>query len=78
MGSQAPAKADTDLGQYFPPLMDKTALARLLGVSSKTLDRRAASGTGPARIKIGQKVWFRRQAVIDWLVRNEQKPPRAA
>jgi predicted DNA-binding transcriptional regulator AlpA len=76
--SQAPAQPDADLRQYFPALMDKAALADLLGVSPKTLDRRAASGTGPPRIKIGQKVWFRRQAVIEWLLRNEKTPPRAA
>jgi hypothetical protein len=59
-----------DLKQHFPALMDKATLARLLGINPKTLDRRAASGMGPARIKIGQKIWFRREAVIEWLLAN--------
>lgn len=46
-------------------------LAKLLGVSVKTLWRWHARRTGPARIKAGQKVFYRREAVESWLKRSE-------
>lgn len=48
---------------------DKTA--EDLGITRRTLDRWHARRIGPPRIKIGNKVWYRREAVSEWLQLNE-------
>jgi len=46
-------------------------LAKLLGVSPKTLAYWHVKRTGPARTKIGQQIFYRHEAVDTWLKRNE-------
>ena len=48
------------------------------GVSIRTIQRERATRTGPAFIKIGKKIFYRPEAISDWLLANEQVQPRAA
>ncbi len=48
-------------------------LAEELGRSTRTLDRWAIHGMGPARTRIGSRKLYRRVAVLDWL-RSRESP----
>ena len=50
------------------------AVAELLGVSLRTLNRWHALRVGPARCKVGRTVLYRRGAVEAWLEANETQP----
>jgi predicted DNA-binding transcriptional regulator AlpA len=51
-------------------------LAAELGVSVKTLARWHTQRIGPARCKIGQFICYRREAVNEWLIANENRPEK--
>ncbi|MEM7173197.1 MAG: helix-turn-helix domain-containing protein [Pseudomonadota bacterium] len=51
-------------------------VAELLGVVTRTLQRWHALGVGPPRCKVGRRVLYRRNAVLDWLKASEQAPVR--
>ena len=44
-----------------------------LGVTRRTLDRWHTRRIGPPRIQIGRKILYRREAVREWLLKNEQQ-----
>ncbi|MDF2235110.1 helix-turn-helix domain-containing protein [Albimonas sp. CAU 1670] len=52
-------------------------IAEILGVSRRTLARWHALRTGPARCKIGRKVYYRLPALNSWLDAHESLPPRS-
>ncbi len=52
-------------------LMDREGLAKFLNVHPRTIDRHHALKTGPKRIKIGNKIYYRASAVMEWLRQNE-------
>lgn len=58
-------------------LLDVQQLANEFGISTRTIARWWAGRTGPARVKIGRKIFFRRQAILEFLERQEQKPVRS-
>jgi predicted DNA-binding transcriptional regulator AlpA len=53
-------------------------VASLLGVSLRTLSRWDRSGTGPPKIKIGRKVFFDVDKILEWLAAQETPPARDA
>lgn len=55
-------------------LITKQELAQSLNVSPRTLDRWHARRIGPPRVKVGNLIGYRPEAVTDWLVLNETKP----
>jgi excisionase family DNA binding protein len=48
-------------------LLPQAELAQLLNVSERTLERWRMEGVGPAYIKAGRRVLYRRQDVECWL-----------
>ena len=47
------------------------------GVSLRTIQRERAMRVGPPFIKLGRNVYYRRAAIDDWLLAQEQTQPRA-
>ncbi len=58
-------------------LLREEEYARLRGVSVRTIQRERARRTGPAYIKLGQRVYYRPAAIEAWLIAQEQVQPRA-
>lgn len=54
---------------------DQYALMR--GVSSRTIQRERSLRTGPAFIRLGRKIYYRKAAIEAWLIAQEQVQPRA-
>lgn len=54
-------------------LLEPEQLAAELETTRRTLDRWHARRIGPPRIQVGRKIYYRRDAVRDWLLANEQK-----
>lgn len=53
-------------------------LARILGVTGRTLARWNARGIGPPKITIGKTVLFDLAKLPEWLAALETAPPRKA
>lgn len=58
-------------------LLSEHDLAALRGVTVRTLQRERAQRRGPAFIKLGRKVYYRREAVNAWLRALEETPVRS-
>lgn len=58
-------------------LITEPDLAAQRGVSVRTLQRERALRIGPPFIKLGRKIFYRPEAVADWLLACEQAQPRA-
>ncbi len=55
----------------------ETELADQLGVCRRTIQRwRSENGVGPPTTRIGRGLYFRAEAVREWLLRHERKMPR--
>jgi len=52
-------------------LLTADQVAQELDTTRRTVDRWHARRIGPPRIKIGRKVYYRREAVREWLLANE-------
>ena len=61
----------------FENLISEHDLAALRGVTVRTLQRERAQRRGPAFIKLGRKVYYRREAVNEWLRAIEETPVRS-
>mgnify|MGYP000441468265 FL=1 len=61
----------------FENLISEHDLAALRGVTVRTLQRERAQRRGPAFIKLGRKVYYRREAVNEWLRALEEIPVRS-
>ena len=68
----SPARAGL-LADYLTP----DELAQELGKSVRTIARWDSLRTGPPKTVIGKKAYYRREAVRQWLLRQEQKQARA-
>jgi len=55
-------------------LITRQNLASQLGVSVRTLDRWHARRVGPARVKCGNMIGYRQDAIEKWLSANETLP----
>jgi len=51
-------------------------LANMMGISKRTLRRWEAFRQGPPKIKIGRQIYYRLEAVNEWLVSREQRRGR--
>jgi len=63
-------------------ILDERAVARAFGVTERTLRRWIRDGIAPPHFKIGRKRWWRREAILAHMARNESPsgrvaPPRA-
>ena len=66
---------ETQDGHVLSEWMTQPALAQELGISVDTLQRWHNQRIGPPRAKIGARVMYRRAAVREWLVSQEEKSP---
>ena len=58
--------------------ISRNELARELGITTDTLGRWAAQRKGPAYVKAGRKIFYRRDVVHAWLQSKEVKPVKPA
>jgi len=56
--------------------MKPAEVAKMLGISTRTLNRWHALRYGPPRCKIGRIVLYRQSAIFAWLEANETQPTR--
>jgi len=59
----------TDLAKELPPLISRDHVGELLGgiISSKTLANYDSEGTGPKRMRMGRKVVYLTEDLLEWL-----------
>ncbi len=65
-------------GALLQGWISRTNLARELGVCEETLRRWADTRRGPAFVRAGRKILYRRSAVLEWLESQEMETPRRA
>jgi len=53
--------------EQFPPFLTRKEAARLLGLRPKTLANWASSGMGPPFLRLGRRVLYRSQDLLEWL-----------
>lgn len=63
-------------GALLQGWISRTDLASELGVCEETLRRWADARRGPAFVKAGRKILYRRTAVLEWLETQEVREPR--
>ena len=73
--AEAPKTRGHD-GALLQGWISRTDLAQELGVCEETLRRWADARRGPAFVKAGRKILYRRTAVLDWLETQEVREPR--
>ncbi|MCA1775709.1 MAG: helix-turn-helix domain-containing protein [Loktanella sp.] len=59
-------------------LLTETEFAEARGVHVRTIQRERARREGPPFIKLGRRIFYRREAIEAWLLAQEQAQPRAA
>jgi hypothetical protein len=59
-------------------ILTEAQYAGLTARNIRTVQRERATRTGPAFIRIGRKVYYRKAAIETWLIAQEQMQPRAA
>ena len=59
----------TNLISKLPPIISRDHIEKLLGgvISSKTLANLDSIGAGPKRIRIGRKVAYKTEDLLEWL-----------
>lgn len=58
-------------------LIPETDYAVARQVSLRTVQRERAQRVGPPFIKLGRKIFYRKEAIEAWLLAKEQAQPRA-
>lgn len=58
-------------------LIPEKEYAAARGVCIRTVQRERALRTGPAFVKLGRKIYYRKAAIEAWLLAQEQEQPRA-
>jgi hypothetical protein len=71
-GEQEPA----DMAQTFEGYVEEFELARQRGVTVRVLQRERQLRTGPPYVKWGRRIFYRIEAVREWLRAREQQPRR--
>ena len=56
--------------------LTKSQAAAELGVTDRTLNRWHTERIGPPRTKIGARIYYRREAVAEWVRNREVVPAR--
>jgi DNA-binding transcriptional MerR regulator len=54
-------------------LFSRVEIARHFGVSQQTLRKWELTGQGPPTIRVGRRIFYRAQAVRQWLLDQEAK-----
>jgi predicted DNA-binding transcriptional regulator AlpA len=57
--------------------LTKAQAAAELGITDRTLNRWHTERMGPPRTKIGSRIYYRREAVAEWLKSREIVPTRS-
>ena len=65
-------------GGILADWITRNELARELGITTDTLGRWAAQRKGPAYVKAGRKIFYRRDVVRAWLQSEEVQPVKPA
>jgi predicted DNA-binding transcriptional regulator AlpA len=62
----------SDLIPKLPPIISRDHVEKLLGgvISSKTLANNDSLGEGPKRMRIGRKVVYRTEDLLEWLAQR--------
>ena len=68
-GNTVPANDNSVMAGH----LTQQQFADTLGVTVRTLQRMHAARRGPARIKVGRAIYYRIEAVREWLAVNETK-----
>ncbi len=55
-------------------LIPQAAVAQLLGCTVRTLENWRQRRTGPAWTRLGHRVLYREQALMQWIRSKEQRP----
>lgn len=66
--------AQTTTVSLLQDWLTRRQFAALLGKSERTVQRWEAARTCPARVKVGNTVLYRAEAIREWLAANEQRP----
>lgn len=61
----------------FNDTWTEAEFAEAAGVSTRTVKRWRDQRKGPAFTRAGRRILYRRDAVAEWLLANEQEQPRA-
>ena len=59
-------------------LIEEHEYAKLRGVAVRTLQRERARGVSARFIKIGRRIFYRKEAISEWLLSKEQAAPRGS
>lgn len=59
--------------EFIEEFFTREQATHFLKFSVRTLNRRVADRTGPLRIKVGQKIFYRKSKLIEWLISHERK-----
>jgi hypothetical protein len=64
----------SDLVPTLPPVIARDHVERLLGgiISSKSLANLDSLGAGPKRMRVGRKVAYRTEDLLEWLSNRTQ------
>lgn len=62
----------------FDDWMSRTELARTIGLTTDTLARWESRRIGPPCVRVGRTVLYRRGAVKDWLITQEEQKVAAS
>lgn len=61
----------------FNSTWTEAEFAEQAGVSTRTVKRWRDQRIGPPFIRMGRRILYRRDAVAEWLLANEQEQPRS-
>jgi hypothetical protein len=67
-----PTEAPKAAQNFLSDFLTEAELAKLLDKHPRTLYRWHLLRQGPPRIMVGKTPMYRRQAVLDWLIQQEQ------
>lgn len=64
----------TDLSEKLPPIISRDHIEMYLGgvITSKRLANLDSLGEGPPRIRIGRKIAYRTDALLEWLAQRSE------
>lgn len=67
------AKSTESLDHHELNLLTVSEAAQFCRMSSRTLQRHLQAGVGPAKVKLGSLVFFRKQSLVSWILSHETK-----
>ena len=61
-----------ELGKSLPPMISRDHVEKILGgiISSKTLANLDSLGQGPKRMRVGRKVVYKTEDLLEWLAQR--------